>query len=401
MTDTDIFYKKTVTLPVGKRSLQLDVAQALFSSHEVDSGTKMLLKSLAKSQYAAQWRQILDVGCGYGALGLALKAADKRRKVDMVDRDALAVAFTQRNAEKNGLAVTAVGSLGYDAVPNPPYDLIVSNIPGKAGEAVITDLLTQARHFLHPDGMVAVVIVAPLADLVRRVLSALPDVVLLYEESNRFYAVFHYRFTGPPSGVYETAVSRHLYARHNGTFQFKKATFHMETVKGLPEFDTLSYQTRLLMNQMERQDDSRMRRVMLVNPGQGHLAVAAWLGWQPEAVLMVDKDLLALQTAAANLQHNGCPSERIYLFHQPTWRLPDVEPPVDGLLGVLRDSDGPVINGRLLETAVAHLTPHAACHIAANSHLISQLATRLTPPWREQGKRKKRKGFSAVTLSSG
>lgn len=400
MINTDIFYKKTVTLSVGKRTLQLDVAQALFSSHDVDAGSKMLLKSLTKSQYAAQWRHILDVGCGYGTLGLALKAADKRRKVDMVDRDALAVAFTQRNAEKNHLAVTAVGSLGYDTVPNAMYDLIVSNIPGKAGDAVITDLLTQARHFLRPEGMVAVVIVSPLAELVRRVLADLLDVVLLYEGSNRHYAVFHYRFTQPPTGTYETAVSRRLYTRHSGTFQFKKNTFHMQTAKGLPEFDTLSYQTRLLMSQMERLDGSQMRRVLFVNPGQGHLAVAAWLGWQPDAILLADKDLLALQTTAANLQQNGCPPERVYLFHQPTWRLPDDVPPVDGLLGVLRDSDGPAINGRLLETAVSHLAPHAACHIAANSHLISQLAARLTPAWREQGKRKKRKGFSAITFRS-
>lgn len=393
---TDIYYKKTVDLSVGKHTLHFDVAQALFSSHEVDAGSKMLLKSLPDGN----WGKVLDVGCGYGTLGLALKAADTRRDVHLVDRDALAVAFTERNAAKNKLDVTAVASLGFDDVPATDYDLIVSNIPGKAGEAVISDWLMQARHFLAPQGLVAVVIVAPLVALIDAVLAGLPDVAVSHRETNRSYGVFHFRFGQAVAGGQETAVSRHIYDRHSDTFMFRKLKLPLTTVTGVAEFDTLSYQTRLLLNLMSEQDAAKMRRVVVVNPGQGHTAVAAWKLWQPDELILIDRDLLALRTTVRNLLANGCPEAGIASFHQATWLLPPDVAAVDGVLGTLRDSEGPVVNAGLLETAVSHISDGALCLVAANSHLISQLSRRLSRQWRE-GKRKRRKGFSAVVFSLG
>src|SRR4029453_8146036 len=82
-------FKKTVTLDVGGRRLELRVAQDLFSSHEVDVGTRLLLRTLAGPEHGRR-RLVLDLGCGYGPLGLGLRAAAADRVVHLVDRDALA-----------------------------------------------------------------------------------------------------------------------------------------------------------------------------------------------------------------------------------------------------------------------------------------------------------------------
>ena len=60
---------------------------------------------------------VLDVGCDYGPLELRLLKLDKRRTVHLVDRDALAVDFTQQNAALNNLHKLSIyGILGYAAI---------------------------------------------------------------------------------------------------------------------------------------------------------------------------------------------------------------------------------------------------------------------------------------------
>src|SRR3989338_9294100 len=84
----DAYFKKTVGLRIFDRDLEFRVSQELFSSDVVDAGTKLLLKSLA-----VKAQKILDLGCGYGVLGVALAAADESRDIHLVDRDALAVEY--------------------------------------------------------------------------------------------------------------------------------------------------------------------------------------------------------------------------------------------------------------------------------------------------------------------
>src|SRR5262245_63994265 len=114
----------------------------------------------------------------------------------MVDPDALAVAYTEQNAALNGIdAVHAYGSLGYDDV-DKDYDLIVSNIPAKAGAPVIEHLLLDARNHIAPDGLIAVVVIAPIAAEVEAVLRGDAGVEVMFERRAPGYVAFHYRFVG-------------------------------------------------------------------------------------------------------------------------------------------------------------------------------------------------------------
>ena len=167
-------FKKTVTLDHGGRRLELGVAQELFSSHEVDVGTRLLLRTLAGPEHASR-RRVLDLGCGYGPLGLALRAAADDRVVHLVDRDALAIEYSRENAARNRLDdVEVYGSLGYADVRGSGFDLIVSNIPAKAGPPVIERVLLGGAGLLAPGGLVAVVVIAPLRASVTAVLEGAP-----------------------------------------------------------------------------------------------------------------------------------------------------------------------------------------------------------------------------------
>ena len=101
----------------------------IFSYDRLDEGTQLMLDSLPELQNL----NILDLGCGFGALGLAA-AHSGAASVDMVDANLLAVAATQMNIKRLGLTNThALASDVLSAVPDKKYDLIVSNPPFHTG----------------------------------------------------------------------------------------------------------------------------------------------------------------------------------------------------------------------------------------------------------------------------
>ena len=365
------YFKKTLTFKHDDKTLQFRVSQELFSSYEIDAGTRFLLRTMGKLPLGNAHR-VLDVGCGYGPLGLMLGKLDKRRTVHLVDRDALAVDFAQQNATSNNLHnVQIYGGLGYDAVSKQDFDLIVSNIPGKAGEAVIAHLIRGARPFLTPTGHVAIVVVTPLVPLVEETLAAMPDTAVTFKESTANHTVFHYHFTTESAADPQPGFANGLYWRETMAVNYRKLDFTVQTAYGLPEFDTLGYTTRLLFNLLNDVRPDQIEHLLVINPGQGHTAVAAWLALQPKRITLLDRDLLALQTTAYNLAKNGCPPERIHSHHQIG--LPPLAPPADLVLHPLRDSEGPKLALARLNLVAEQLTPKGIIFIAANSHLVSQV----------------------------
>ncbi len=391
------YFKKTLSFKHDDKTLQFHVSQALFSSYEVDAGTRFLLRTLDQLPMD-KVRRVLDVGCGYGPLGLTLQKLNKQRTVHLVDRDALAVNFARQNAALNSLYnVKIYGSLGYDAVTEGNFDLIVSNIPGKAGEDVIEHLVRGARPFLSQSGHVAIVVVRPLAELVENVLGQIADTAVTLQESTANHTVFHYRFTDESPSEPETAFGSGLYWREQLPVSYRKLNFTMQTAYGLPEFDTLSFTTRLLFNMLNDVPANQIEHLLVMNPGQGHTAVAAWLSLQPQQITLIDRDLLALKTTIHNLQQNGCPADRIHSYHQIGLRA--LPKPADLVLYPLRDSEGPRLAMAWLNLLAEQLSAQATVLIAANSHLVSQVEQSVKKDGRlKPHKRKKRKGFSALSL---
>ncbi len=398
--DEDVYFKKEIVLKHAGEILRFRVSQDLFSSFQIDIGTRFLLRTVALKSHSFQ--KILDLGCGYGPIGLTLKKLSNNSEVQMVDRDALAVEYTRQNAELNRLEnIKAYGSIGYDDVPDTDFDLIIANIPGKAGENVITHLLRDAEYFLKPEGKVAVVVVAPLESMVREILETTPDIDITFHQNRSGHAVFHYRFSGGAGGTYNKAVDRGIYDRNDREFQHGKLRYRMQTAHGLPEFDTLHYQTELLFGGLESTRGASIKRAIVFNPGQGHVPVVMWKLLKPEKLILIDRDLLSLRYSWKNLVLNGCPEDTICMFHQTG--IADTEKePVDFITGVLREEEGTEAVSSLIGQAAGLLSSGGTIVLAAGSTAITRLVN-FTQSERllKVKERIKKRGYSLLVLESG
>jgi 16S rRNA (guanine1207-N2)-methyltransferase len=375
--DTDVYFHKVVVFRGWKQELLFRTSQSLFSAHEVDAGTQFLLRSIVEAGYPPP-QKILDVGCGYGPLGLTIKALHPQSAVTLTDRDALAVDYARQNAALNNLPdVQTYSSLGYDDVRDNDFSLIVSNIPGKAGEPVISYLIREAQFYLEPGGIAAVVIVTPLAEMAAKILVGTPGAEIMLKRERPGHAVFHYRFGGEPTPPRptQTALERGVYHRKDVTLKYGDLQYNMRTAYGLPEFDSLTYDTEILLKTISGYKNKAFKSTGILNPGQGHVPVALWQYFHPASISLIDRDLLALRYSARNLALNGCPAESIILFHKTG---PDIEQEeiYDLIAGVLPDENKEALQ-LTLERAAGLLTPGGLLILSGSSTEITRLVTHI------------------------
>jgi len=118
--------------------MRFETSQTLFSPNGVDAGTRAML-SCARF---GQGDKALDLGCGYGVVGIYAATLIGERNVMMTDVDELAVAAARRNACLNGVpAIRVLQSDGFKSVDDAGYTLILSNPPYHADFSV-------AKHFI-------------------------------------------------------------------------------------------------------------------------------------------------------------------------------------------------------------------------------------------------------------
>lgn len=162
----DPYFKKQTTYYHRGHTFTFDIGHTLFSSFEVDEGTDVFLRFVQ----TAGARTILDLGCGYGPIGIILATLCPDAQVVMVDKDLLAVRYANINIAHNKVTnATVVGSVGLESVPDLPYDLIVSNIPAKVGdEAIEQEFLLAPYQRLKPGGDYWFVVVSGLNHLIPR-----------------------------------------------------------------------------------------------------------------------------------------------------------------------------------------------------------------------------------------
>src|SRR5262245_23748167 len=101
----------TFTAALHGRRFRFSASRGLFSGGRVDEGTRLLLDHLP----ANAPRSMLDVGCGYGALGLPIAARHPEARCLLVDRNLVALEHARHNVAANGpfANVTTRPSLGY------------------------------------------------------------------------------------------------------------------------------------------------------------------------------------------------------------------------------------------------------------------------------------------------
>lgn len=127
----------------------------VFSKGDVDYGSKVLIEAMEIPEGAS----VLDVGCGYGPIGLTAAALAPAGHVTMVDINQRAVELARENARSNGISnVTVLESDVLQAVKGQTFDVVLTNPPIRAGKAVVHAIFEQAHEQLRDGGSLWVVI---------------------------------------------------------------------------------------------------------------------------------------------------------------------------------------------------------------------------------------------------
>ncbi|MCG5512260.1 class I SAM-dependent methyltransferase [Ectothiorhodospira shaposhnikovii] len=147
------------------QSLNFHTTWGLFSPRGIDAGTHLLLDFIEVNETD----DCLDLGCGYGPIGLTLARLAPRGHTCLVDKDFVAVEYAARNARLNGIVNTeAFLSNGFSAVGDRRFHLVTSNLPAKVGKEMLYLYLYDALNHMHPGGRIYVVTITGLRRFIER-----------------------------------------------------------------------------------------------------------------------------------------------------------------------------------------------------------------------------------------
>lgn len=130
--------------------------RGVFSKNEVDFGSRLLIDSFSLSEVDGD---ILDVGCGYGPIGLSV-AKHYDRRVDMIDINERAVELTKDNAALNSIEnVNVFQSNLFEKIDEDrKYATILTNPPIRAGKVVVHSIFKESFKHLVNQGELWIVI---------------------------------------------------------------------------------------------------------------------------------------------------------------------------------------------------------------------------------------------------
>ena len=158
------YYSKQQEIAHDRKQLQFTLRQfqlrfmsdsGVFSKNGIDYGSRVLIESMEIPDDAS----VLDVGCGYGPIGLTAAKLAVKGHVTLVDVNERALALAAENARLNLISnVTIQESDGLAALGDQQYDVILTNPPIRAGKEVVHRIFEEACAHLKPGGSLWIVI---------------------------------------------------------------------------------------------------------------------------------------------------------------------------------------------------------------------------------------------------
>ncbi|MFD1988788.1 class I SAM-dependent methyltransferase [Paenibacillus nicotianae] len=127
----------------------------VFSKTGIDYGSRVLIEALDIREDA----QVLDVGCGYGPMGLSAAYLASKGHVTMIDVNERAVQLAKENAKLNGIQnVTILESDLFSSIKGKMFDVILTNPPIRAGKSTVHTIFEEALEHLNTNGTLWIVI---------------------------------------------------------------------------------------------------------------------------------------------------------------------------------------------------------------------------------------------------
>ncbi|OKP96369.1 class I SAM-dependent methyltransferase [Paenibacillus sp. P46E] len=147
--------RRTIDTVLRGKSLRFTSDAGVFSKGDIDYGSRVLIETMDIPDGIS----VLDVGCGYGPIGISAAYLAPKGHVTMIDINSRAVELARENARNNGISnVTLLESDVLSAVKGQKFDVILTNPPIRAGKTVVHQIFEQAYEHLNEGGALWVVI---------------------------------------------------------------------------------------------------------------------------------------------------------------------------------------------------------------------------------------------------
>lgn len=286
---------KRINFNFDKQKLIFDTSQELFSFAKVDDGTKELLNSLRKNSNL-DYKKVLDLGCGYGVIGIFIKNKFKDSEVLCTDRDLLATEFAKHNAELNSLKIDTIPSLDFEQIKGK-FSLILTNFPAKLEKEGLEYFISKSSEHLEKEGILALVIVKELENAMGEILTN-EKINVTFKEKSKNYFIYHLKF----KEVINTETNP--YTQNKISFQLDKNIFSLITSDALQEFDTPHFITELIIEKLSNPKYNLFKEVIILNPNQGFIPIALSHFCSRGKIILVSRDLLQLKISSENLKLN-------------------------------------------------------------------------------------------------
>lgn len=174
-----------IRLNIRGQFLEFASSSGVFSKEKVDLGTLVLIDSLELPNSG----EVLDMGCGYGAIGISIAKLYPSLKVTMVDVNPFAVKLVKENIERNGVTnAEAFHSDLYSLLEERVFDAIVSNPPLAAGYKTIFPMIEGAFGHLKDGGFLQIVLRKGVNAIPRKMEDVFQNVTTVSKKSG--YRVF-------------------------------------------------------------------------------------------------------------------------------------------------------------------------------------------------------------------
>jgi 16S rRNA (guanine1207-N2)-methyltransferase len=136
--------------------IEFETQAGVFAHRGLDPGTRLLIETIRVSPTG----RVLDLGCGYGAIGIVAAKIAIRGLVTLIDSDVRATRLAQTNVELNGVtnAEVILGDGTHDLPTKARFDVVASNPPTHSGREVLDDMVAGAYAVLRPRGRLYMVV---------------------------------------------------------------------------------------------------------------------------------------------------------------------------------------------------------------------------------------------------
>ncbi len=144
---------KTISILFDSHRCTFETPSGVFSSGDADHASLLLAKySIVKENWT-----VLDLGCGWGLIGILLKKRFPLAAVTATDINERALAYTKKNAQSNNISIDVYEGSLYEPVKGKKFNTIITNPPMKAGRELCYQIIEQAKDHLEKDGMLQLV----------------------------------------------------------------------------------------------------------------------------------------------------------------------------------------------------------------------------------------------------